>query len=112
MGQAAARDPRFTVNPVTAAELEQLTVEVSVLSELAPIDDPLTIEPGVHGIYIRRGFQAGCFLPEVATDMGWDAETFLSQCCAGKAGLAPRAWADPNTEVLVFTSEKFSEREL
>jgi len=82
---------------------------VSVLSELQPIEDPLDIELGVHGIYIARGGLSGCFLPEVATETGWSKEEFLSRCCGGKAGLAPDAWKDPQTKVYVFTSEKFAD---
>jgi AMMECR1 domain-containing protein len=54
-----------------------------------------------------RGGRSGCFLPEVATDQGWDAAEFLSQCCQGKAGLPPDAWRQPGTKVFLFTSEKF-----
>ena len=109
MAAAAARDPRFIYyRPITPAELDQLTVEVSVLSGLEPIDDPLSLKIGTHGIYIRGRSGAGCFLPEVATDQGWDVEQFLSHCCGGKAGLAPDAWREADTQVLVFTSEKFS----
>ncbi len=109
MGLSAARDSRFAGDPITPSELADLTVEVSVLSPLVPIADPLMLEVGVHGIYIRNGYAGGCFLPEVATDQGWNAEEFLTHCCAGKAGLPPDSWRDPSTEVLVFTSEKFSE---
>lgn len=110
MAAAAARDdPRFFGNPITAEELTDLTVEVSVLSELVETDDPLSLQIGVDGIYIVSGGRSGCFLPEVATDLGWDAEEFLSQCCAGKAGMAPDAWRDPGTTVYLFTSEKFGE---
>ncbi len=62
---------------------------------------------GEHGIYVVRGPYSGCFLPEVATDQGWDAEQFLTQCCTGKAGLPPDAWRDKDTKVYLFTSEKF-----
>lgn len=110
MGSAAAQDPRFIYyRPITARELPQLTVEVSVLSRLEPIADPLALEIGKHGIYIIRGGAGGCFLPEVATDQGWGAEEFLTQCCSGKAGLAPDAWRDKGTQVFVFTSDKFNE---
>ena len=107
MAVQACRDPRFTGDPITAAELGQLHTEISVLSPLEPIDDPLSLEIGKQGIYITQGARSGCFLPEVATDQGWDAEQFLSHCCAGKAGLAADAWKHPDTTVLVFTSEKF-----
>jgi AmmeMemoRadiSam system protein A len=107
MGAAAAQDPRFVHNPITAKELPNLTVEVSVLSPLEQTKDPLKLQVGKHGIYVVCGGRAGCFLPEVATDMGWDAETFLSECCAGKAGLSPDAWRQPGAKVYLFTSDKF-----
>ena len=109
MGAAAARDPRFIFDPVTPAELPKLTVQVSVLSPLEETDEPEKLRVGTHGIYIVRGAQAGCFLPEVAVDMGWDAEEFLDRCCMGKANLPKGAWRQPQTKVYLFTSEKFEQ---
>ncbi len=109
MGAAAARDSRFIANPITPRELDQLKVEVSVLSPLVETAEPAKLEIGAHGIYVIRGQWAGCFLPEVAIDQGWDAEEFLNQCCSGKAGLPPNAWRMPGTKVYLFTSEKFGE---
>ncbi len=110
MAAASAGDPRFVSDPITPGEVPRLTVTVSVLSELGPIDDPLNIELGVHGIYVTaHGGLAGCFLPEVATETGWSKAEFLSQCCAGKAGLGRDAWRDGTAAVQVFTSEKFSD---
>ena len=105
---AAVQDPRFRFNPITVSELPHLKVEVSVLSELTPTNQPEKLQVGTHGIYIVRGGQSGCFLPEVATDQGWGAIEFLEQCCAGKAGLPPGAWKMEGTEVYLFTSEKFA----
>ncbi len=107
MGQAAARDPRFVCNPITPSELSKLTVEVSVLSPLQPTNNPEKLEIGKHGIYIISGQHHGCFLPEVATEMGWNVEQFLSECCSHKAGMRSDAWKDPQTKVFLFTSEKF-----
>ncbi len=112
MARSAAHDPRFTLDPITPGEVAGLTVQVSVLSELEPIENPLDIELGVHGIYIVRGPASGCFLPEVATETGWTKEQFLSQCCSGKAGMNPDAWRDEQTTVYTFTSEKFSDEKL
>lgn len=111
MARAACDDPRFFADPVGLDELAELGIEISVLSPLTPTDDPLSLELGKHGIYIRRGMAGGCFLPQVATELGWDKETFLSQCCRGKAGLEPDAWKDPDTEVLLFTAEVFGEQQ-
>jgi AmmeMemoRadiSam system protein A len=104
---SATGDPRFFADPITTDELEQLDVEISVLSPLQKTDDPLSLRLGVDGIYIKRGCTSGCFLPQVATETGWSKEEFLSYCCAHKAGLAPDAWKDPKTEVYLFTAEVF-----
>ena len=109
MAEAATHDPRFGRDPITPEELSQIDSEISVLSPLKKTDDPQSLELGKHGIYIRRGLNSGCFLPQVASELGWSKEEFLSQCCAGKAGLSPDAWKDPETEVLLFTAEIFSE---
>lgn len=105
----AARDPRFVTMPITPDELPILRLEVSVLSPLHRTEDPLSLVPGTHGIYIVRGKRSGCFLPQVATEQGWDAREFLERCCATKAGLPADAWHAPETEVYLFTSEAFAE---
>lgn len=106
---AATQDPRFAGNRIRADELDQLHVEISVLSPMDKIDNPLDIELGTHGIYVKKGFRTGCFLPQVADETGWDKEQFLRKCCSGKAGLAADAWKDPDTEVYSFTAEVIEE---
>lgn len=113
MAVEAAHDPRFVTQPITAQELPEINIEISVLSEMQRTNDPLSLELGRHGIYIRRGYRAGCFLPQVASaDRGWTREQFLSHCCHDKAGLAADAWRDPTTEVYLFTAEVFSEHSI
>ncbi len=104
---SATSDPRFFSDPITADELEQLDVEISVLSPLQKTDDPLSLRLGVDGIYIKRGCTSGCFLPQVATETGWNKKEFLSYCCTHKAGLPADAWKDPKTEVYLFSAEVF-----
>jgi AmmeMemoRadiSam system protein A len=104
---SAASDPRFFADPITADELEQLDIEISVLSPLQKTDDPLSLRLGIDGIYIKRGCAGGCFLPQVATETGWNKKEFLSYCCAHKAGLPADAWKDPETDVYLFTAEVF-----
>jgi uncharacterized protein len=107
---SALGDPRFAANRITPEELPSVDIEVSVLSPRWTIEDPLAIELGVHGIYVRKGGRSGCFLPQVATENNMSKEQFLSECCGGKAGLDPQAWRDPDTEVQVFTADIISER--
>lgn len=109
MAVAAAHDPRFVDQPVSAAELSDLKIEISILSPLERVGGPDAVEVGRHGVYVRRGLSTGCFLPDVAVEHGWDSETFLSQCCRQKAGLAADAWRERNTELSVFTVEKLGE---
>ncbi len=108
---AATQDNRFAVNPVRPEELPEIDIEISVLSPLVKTDDPLSLELGKHGIYIKKGWSSGCFLPQVAIETGWDKETFLGQCCAGKAGLPAEVWKEPDTEVYLFTAEIFGEND-
>lgn len=112
MAGAVLRDPRFTDRPITRAELPELHVEISVLSPLEKVSNPLTeIELGRHGISVEGPWGSGCFLPQVATETGWSLEEFLSHCCAGKAGLPPDAWKDPSVNVYRFEAEVFGEEE-
>jgi AmmeMemoRadiSam system protein A len=104
---SATTDPRFFGNRIRPAELDELDIEISVLSPLMKTDDPLSLRLGVDGIYIKRGVASGCFLPQVADETGWSKEEFLSYCCSHKAGLPADAWKDPRTEVFFFTAEVF-----
>lgn len=91
--EAATIDPRFV--PVSAQQLARLSVEVSVLGPLEPID--LSLPPdtqiaiGLHGLVIERGRRRGVLLPQVASERRWSAEHFLQQVCI-KAGLEPAAY--------------------
>ena len=98
-------DPRFLDDRLQPRELPHVEIDISVLSPLRRVNDPLEFELGVHGIYIKRGGQSGCFLPQVATETGWSKEEFLTHCTADKAGLPPDAWRDPETEVHMFDAE-------
>ncbi|HPS54711.1 MAG TPA: AmmeMemoRadiSam system protein A [Sedimentisphaerales bacterium] len=108
MAKASCRhDSRFFSDPITIDELEQLDIEISVLSSLKKTNDPLSLRLGIDGIYIKKGFAGGCFLPQVATETGWSKEEFLSYCCSHKAGLPGDAWKDKKTEVYLFSAEVF-----
>ncbi len=106
--EAATGDPRFS--RVNLSELETIEIEISVLSPLEKIDSVDKIQLGVHGVLVRKGFNSGVFLPQVATETGWSKEEFLSTLCSHKAGLPPLAWKDKSTDIYIFTAEVFSEK--
>ncbi|MDQ7786604.1 MAG: AmmeMemoRadiSam system protein B [Thermodesulfovibrionales bacterium] len=97
---ASSSDPRFP--PLTQEEIKDIEVEISILSPLSPLRDVKDIQVGRHGLFIRKGIQRGLLLPQVATEYGWDRETFLDQLCV-KAGLPKGAWQD--AELYRFTAE-------
>jgi len=103
---AAFRDPRFS--PVPADELARLELEISVMGPIEPVRDESDIEIGRDGLIISRARQAGLLLPQVATEYGWDRQTFLDQTCR-KAGLPAGSWRLPETRIERFSAEVFSE---
>jgi AmmeMemoRadiSam system protein A len=103
---AAFRDPRFF--PVTAEELPALQLEISVMSPIEVVTNIEEIEVGRDGLIVSRGSRAGLLLPQVASEYGWDRETFLRQTCV-KAGLPPDAWRSPDCRIERFSAEVFAE---
>jgi AmmeMemoRadiSam system protein A len=98
---AASRDNR--VAAIAPSELAEIRIDISVLSPLRPVSDPLSLEVGKHGIYIASGERRGVLLPQVAPQYGWDMQTFLRQTCV-KAGLAKNAWKNSATKIMSFTA--------
>lgn len=106
-GAAAFQDPRFP--PLSLEEWSDVDIEISVLTPLERVDSPSDIRPGTDGTFIRRGPASGVLLPQVATEQGWDRETFLTHTCR-KAGLPRDCWRDPDTELYRFQAIVFGER--
>ena len=103
---AAFEDPRFPA--VTADELPELDIEISVLSPMRKITSADEIVPGKHGVTVRQGFRSGLFLPQVWEQLP-DLDSFMGYLCAEKAGLPWDAWRSPKTELQIFTVHAFQE---
>jgi AmmeMemoRadiSam system protein B/AmmeMemoRadiSam system protein A len=106
---AAINDFRFS--PVSEEELDKITLEISVLTPLRRVKTIDEITVGRHGLYMKRGLNSGLLLPQVATEYGWDKETFLEHT-AMKAGLAAGAWKDKSTEIYLFSAEVVTESDI
>jgi MEMO1 family protein len=108
---SSTEDTRF--QPVTVDEIPKLKIEISVLSPMKKIQSIDEIILGKHGIYIKKGWASGTFLPQVATGTGWTKEEFLGHCARDKAGIGWDGWktADIYTyEALVFSEPEVSGR--
>jgi len=95
---AACTDQRFP--PVSVEELDELEIEISVLSPLKRIRDPSLIKVGKHGLVISKGDKKGLLLPQVPLENKWSRETFLQQACL-KAGLPPNTWKS-EADIYIF----------
>ncbi len=104
MARAAAfEDPRFM--PVTRDELNDIDIEISVLTPMRRIQNLDEFELHRHGIYIRKGYRSGTFLPQVAYEVNWTKEEFVSHCAQDKAGIGWDGWRDAELyvyEAIVF----------
>lgn len=98
---AASQDYRFP--PIRQVELPDIRIDISVLSPLELVHDPLSLKVGEHGLHVACGDKRGVLLPQVATEYGWDMRTFLSQACL-KANLPDDAWKWLETRISGFTA--------
>ncbi len=102
---AAFQDSRFS--RVRKEELDHIQIEISILSDFVLIQSLREIKIGKHGIFVKKGARSGLFLPQVATEEGWNREEFLSQACL-KAGMNPHEWKK-GCDIFIFTTFKCSE---
>ena len=106
---AALDDPRFP--PVGAAELGELSFEITVLTPLVPFSDLSEIEIGRDGLVAELGGRRGLLLPQVAVEWGFTPETFLDATLR-KAGLPPAASRDPRLRLFRFSGLVFGRASL
>jgi AmmeMemoRadiSam system protein B/AmmeMemoRadiSam system protein A len=107
--KAAFEDPRF--GSLKEKELAAIDMEISVMTPLQKLDDYKKIRLGTDGVIIRKGYNQAVFLPQVATETGWDLDRFLGQLCR-KAGLAYDAYRSPDMDFFIFQALVFDEKEL
>ena len=105
---SACQDYRFVNDPVTAAELGEIDIEISYLTPMKRIEKTDSIIVGRHGLLIGLGGRRGVLLPQVAARRGWTREEFLGETCR-KAGLPLDAWKQSGTEIYSFEAEVFGE---
>lgn len=104
---AATEDYRFP--PLRPEELNDLRIEISVLTLPRKVNKPEEVVVGRHGIIVSKGFNKGLLLPQVPLEYGWDLETYLNHGCL-KAGLPADEWRR-GVNLEVFEAQVFSEEE-
>lgn len=105
--QSALYDERF--RPVRAREVPALRMTISVLTQPRPVGSAQDIVLGKHGIILKKGRRRALYLPQVATEQGWNLAQTLGRL-SRKAGLPADAWRE-GAEFRVFEAEVFGEPE-
>jgi uncharacterized protein len=111
---AATGDPRFP--PLAQTELPRTVFEVSILTplELIQVKHPSEyyehIKVGRDGLVLRWEGGSGLLLPQVAEEMGWDIDDYLSNICY-KAGAAADTWVMPTSKLYKFQAFVYREVE-
>jgi uncharacterized protein len=101
----ADSDPRF--DPVSSAELDELDLEISVLTPEREVHSIDEVEIGRHGLIVEQGYRRGLLLPQVPVEYRWDRVTFVEHTCL-KAGLPRDAWRR-GAHLFVFEADVFGE---
>jgi len=105
--QAAFNDRRF--RPLTAEELNDTDIEISVLTPMKQVAGAVDIVVGRDGVLLSKEGRSAVFLPQVATEQGWNREELLDNLCL-KAGLAAGSWKK-GAQLSTFQAVVFSESE-
>ncbi|MGE5341948.1 MAG: AmmeMemoRadiSam system protein A [Candidatus Omnitrophota bacterium] len=105
---SAVHDPRF--KPVTAKELKDIAIEISILTVPRKVKDHTEVVVGRDGIIISKGFMRGLLLPQVPLEQGWNLEEYISYGCL-KAGLPNDEWKR-SVEIETFEGIVFGEIEI
>jgi len=106
---AATKDYRFP--SIEERELNEIDIEISVLSPLEQVKDINDIVVGRDGLFIEQGDCRGLLLPQVAEEYGWGLETFLEHTCL-KASLPNDAYKNSDTKIWSFKVILFQESEI
>ncbi|UCH82546.1 MAG: AmmeMemoRadiSam system protein B [Candidatus Latescibacterota bacterium] len=103
--QAAFNDRRFP--PLEPTELNDIDIEISILTPYLQVDSYRDITLGRDGVMIEKNGRSAVFLPYVAVEQGWDRDEMLANLCR-KAGLSEDAW-EKNMSFYVFQAIEFGE---
>ncbi len=104
---SATQDNRFS--KVDVQELEDIDIEISVLTPLVKINSIDEFILGKHGIYIKKNGMTGTFLPQVAAQTGWTKEEFIGHCAQDKVGIGWNGWK--SAELYIYEAIIFGEKD-
>jgi len=107
---AAVHDGRFS--PVTQGELNDIDIEISVLSvpeslNASAVNRLSSLRPLIDGVVLRDGVRSSTYLPQVWEDLN-NPQEFLSSLC-NKGGWPNNCWQEDKVELYTYQADVFSE---
>ncbi len=112
----AASEGRGKFIPMAHGELQDVTVEVSIIRNLekirrkTPLGRKNAIRVGKDGIFVEYGFNSAAVMPTAALKSDADVGSLLSGLCE-QVGLHASAWERPDISLYKFTAQVFKETE-
>ena len=105
---AAFEDHRFM--PLKENELDNIKIEISILSEPFPMNGYDDIVIGRHGLILEERGRRGLLLPQVPVEHKMDRDSYLDAICE-KTGFPPGYWRNKQLKMSLFTADVFGEKE-
>lgn len=102
--QSSQNDPRFPA--VRQSEIDNLSIEISVLSEPFPLNSYDEIVIGEHGLILEEKGRRGLLLPQVPIEHHMNREQYLEAICQ-KTGFSPGYWKTKQLKLNAFTATVF-----
>lgn len=107
--QASQYDPRFQA--LREEELDNIEIEISILSEPFPLNSYDEIELGKHGLILEERGRRGLLLPQVPVEHKMNRDEYLDSICQ-KAGFHKSLWREKQLKLMGFTATVFNESEI
>lgn len=107
VAREAFEDNRFA--PIELDEMDDINIEISVITPFKKIVEVNDIEIGKHGIYMLKSGKSGTYLPNVAVDNEWTLMELLGHCAQDKMGLGWNDW--DGADIFVYEAETFNEKQ-
>jgi AmmeMemoRadiSam system protein A len=101
-------DPRFP--PVVKSEVNNLSIEISILSEPFILKSYDEIEIGKHGLILNENGRRGLLLPQVPVEHNMNCDQFLNALCQ-KAGFQGNYWKTKQLNLSAFTASVFGDKD-
>jgi len=95
-------------NKITKDNINNLKIEISILSDLKKVLNVNDIQLDKHGIYMTKNDKCGYYFPQEIIENKWSLFELLGHCSQDKMNMKWDEWKSSN--IFIFESEEFNEK--